>query len=218
MSTEQRAKSKRFLTTGGGKFALLLIGLCALYIAILLFAYSPAGNLSIYLGAQAAIGILCILSALAVIIGIPLLLMPRFKRSALLEIRMASVTFIAIVIAMIAGERIRVIEFSLLTKRAEPITKAISDYESSHGKPPGSLDELVPKYMAKIPGTGMGPYPKYEYEVLHAGSDAGWELKILCPLGTNNNDLFFFRPGKRYDQSEHGGRVERIGDWAYVHE
>jgi hypothetical protein len=33
-----------------------------------------------------------------------------------------------------------------------------------------------------------------------------------------NWDLFYYVPGLVYPERGHGGHIERIGDWAYVHE
>lgn len=48
--------------------------------------------------------------------------------------------------------------------------------------------------------------------------DARWELRIPCPSGGINWDVFFYWPGERYPEHIYGGSVERIGQWAYVHE
>jgi len=45
-----------------------------------------------------------------------------------------------------------------------------------------------------------------------------WELRVQCPAGVLNWDLFFYRPGRDYPENAYGGSVTRIGDWAYVHE
>ena len=47
---------------------------------------------------------------------------------------------------------------------------------------------------------------------------ASWELRVRCPSGFLNWDVFHYWPGARYPDSLYGGSVERIGDWAYVHE
>jgi hypothetical protein len=45
-----------------------------------------------------------------------------------------------------------------------------------------------------------------------------WELRVACAHGLMNWDVFFFWPSRRYPKKAHGGSIERIGDWAYVHE
>jgi hypothetical protein len=48
--------------------------------------------------------------------------------------------------------------------------------------------------------------------------DSPWELKVDCPTGYINWDVFFYWPTKAYPNHIYGGSVERINDWAYVHE
>jgi hypothetical protein len=49
-------------------------------------------------------------------------------------------------------------------------------------------------------------------------SDTPWELRVPCSRGILNWDLFFYWPGQRYPSVGYGGSIERIADWAYVHE
>jgi hypothetical protein len=48
--------------------------------------------------------------------------------------------------------------------------------------------------------------------------DAAWELRVPCPIGLLNWDVFFYWPSETYPDYAYGGSVERIGGWAYVHE
>jgi hypothetical protein len=89
---------------------------------------------------------------------------------------------------------------------------------------------LVPVYLGEIPGTGMLSYPTYEYEVFSSSDSehpsdsqrdqpgAPWELRVPCSTGFINWDVFFYWPGKQYPERAYGGTIERIRDWAYVHE
>ena len=38
------------------------------------------------------------------------------------------------------------------------------------------------------------------------------------PNGIMDFDVFFYWPSETYPDAIYGGVVERIGDWAYVHE
>jgi hypothetical protein len=58
---------------------------------------------------------------------------------------------------------VRKVRFGLAAKRAEPLLAAIRKYESEHGHPPESVSELLPKYVQRVPGTGLPDYPKFEY-------------------------------------------------------
>lgn len=46
---------------------------------------------------------------------------------------------------------------------------------------------------------------------------AGWELRINCPTGLLNHDVFVFWPTQMYPQRLYGGHTELIDGWAYVH-
>jgi hypothetical protein len=45
-----------------------------------------------------------------------------------------------------------------------------------------------------------------------------WELRIECSRGIINWDVFFYWPTQDYPTTLYGGGIERIGNWAYVHE
>jgi len=45
-----------------------------------------------------------------------------------------------------------------------------------------------------------------------------WELRVHCSIGFLNWDVFFYWPTQDYPDGIYGGAVERIADWAYVHE
>jgi hypothetical protein len=106
--------------------------------------------------------------------------------------------------------------FAALAERSSSLIVAIEQFERAHGAPPTSLDELVPEYSANVPSTGVPAYPRYEFTSRVA--NARWELRVQCPLGLMNWDVFFYWPGTDYPNAIYGGSVERIGGWAYVHE
>ena len=215
------------------------------------------------------------------------------------------------------------IRLARATHRAERLVAAIKAYERDRGVAPDSLRALVPHYLAKVPGTGLAGYPKFEYmrftnshyslmwydlgsrhgqpkaglwlypdgdpghailalavdqmgRVVEARADrlpknhqtnafdaqhwrskdhriemvrslptvlqipgadtnavvallgpadgfrtlrdSPWELRIDCSRGMINWDVFFYWPTQRYPNHIYGGVVERIADWAYVHE
>jgi hypothetical protein len=218
---------------------------------------------------------------------------------------------------------LRKLRFATAAQGAEWLIAAIKAYERDRGVAPDSLAALVPRYIVKIPGTGLAGYPSFEYQrftnshyslmwydlgsrngqpmaglwcypegdpqhailaftvdqngqVVEArvdrmpkahqtgafdaqrwrsktdriemarslpsvlqvpGADTNvvitllgppegfrtlrdspWELRIDCPRGMLNWDVFFYWPTQRYPNQIYGGSVERIGQWAYVHE
>jgi hypothetical protein len=74
---------------------------------------------------------------------------------------------------------------------------------------------------ALVPGTGIGAYPAYEYvageEALESYGDR-WALVVFTPSGGINFDRFYYIPSRQYPEQGLGGVIERVGDWAYVHE
>lgn len=127
----------------------------------------------------------------------------------------------ASVLSIFVEEDVRNFGFYLLAMRSKPLISAISQFERDRHRPPAALDELVPQYLKKVPGTGMAVYPNYEYEVSPSCPDdckTAWELRVPCSSGILNWDVFIYWPGKNYPRYGWGGCVERIGDWAYVNE
>ena len=67
----------------------------------------------------------------------------------------------------------------------------------------------------------MGAYPKYEYvagEEAKKWDDNPWVLYVRTPLGGLNWDMFIYFPKQNYPEHGYGGVLERVKDWAYVHE
>ena len=97
---------------------------------------------------------------------------------------------------------------------ATPIIDAIEEHKIKIGDYPKSLKDLTPKFMTKIPHTGMCAYPRYEYRKSKKPDESGgYELFISTSVGTLNWDEFIYRPSGVYGES-----FERVGKWAYYHE
>lgn len=45
-----------------------------------------------------------------------------------------------------------------------------------------------------------------------------WQLVVECSMGFLNWDVFMYWPTQDYPEQGFGGTIERIGEWAYVHE
>jgi hypothetical protein len=120
------------------------------------------------------------------------------------------------------ADKIRMKAFGRLAERSAPLVAAIKSYDQKHGKPPESLEALVPEFLAAVPGTGMAAYPKYNYyagEKAAANYDSNsWVLSVSCPSGIINFDQFLYFPRQNYPATGYGGSLEKVKDWAYVHE
>lgn len=106
--------------------------------------------------------------------------------------------------------------------RAQPLIFAIEKFRLEKNRTPHSLQELVPNYLPEIPRTGMAAYPRFEYSTReeHEGRThfKTYELQVQTSIGFINWDTFNYWPEADYPAQMYGGRVERIGAWAYVHE
>lgn len=122
------------------------------------------------------------------------------------------------------AKRARVLAFDRLASRSAPLVAAIEAYSKDHGRPPTALQNLVPTYLPRVPETGMPGASRYAYETASPGGRANlypgvpWELSIPCSLGFGNGDTFFYWPSHNYPRDTGAGSVDRIRDWAYLHE
>lgn len=109
-----------------------------------------------------------------------------------------------------------------LARRSVPLVAAIRAYEAKRGEPPPNLAALVPEFLPSVPSTGMGAYPKYEYasdsSVAQRYEGNPWVLFVNTGSGALNFDRFIYLPRQNYPERGYGGWLEKIEDWAYVHE
>ncbi len=130
--------------------------------------------------------------------------------------------FLSFGIGVRLGQKVRMAKVAPFSTRSELLVNAIKQFEQEHQKPPKTLSELVPKFLPEIPSTGLGGYPNYSY---HTGEEArdqyhdnAWALSVFTPnVGINFDQILYF-PMQNYPETGYSGSLERIGDWAYVHE
>ena len=108
--------------------------------------------------------------------------------------------------------------------RGQDVIDAIERYQRREGRLPSSLGELVPKDLPLIPDTGMGRFPSFEYigPESKGANEAqypfdSYELRVNLYRFLQFDRLVYWPEGN-YPDAMYGGGVERIGDWAYVHE
>lgn len=119
------------------------------------------------------------------------------------------------------GNSIRMAAFRELGARCMPLVHAIESYERERGSLPESLEDLVPAYLDAIPDTGMGAYPAFDYLVMEDAAmwlDNAWVLRLHTTIGGINFDQFMYFPNQQYPAQIGGNRLERLGEWAYLHE
>ena len=138
----------------------------------------------------------------------------------LAEIASLGVLFLAVAVPVMRYSiDVRHQAFVDLAERAGSVTEAIERFAADQRHPPRSLDELVPKYLASLPTTGLRAHPKFQYQTERESPwvEGPWELSVDVPWGLSF-DKFFYWPSHQYPETIYGGRVERFGQWAYVHE
>lgn len=149
-------------------------------------------------------------------------LIPRIRRQSL-WVLILSVLFVPCCITgIILGHKVRTAGMRAFAMRSQPLIAAIKKYEQDHSAPPSSLEDLIPDYMPILPSTGMMAYPEFRY---HTGEEAkkeykgnSWALTVPTPSGGINWDMMLYFPNQDYPRLGYGGGLERIDDWAYVHE
>lgn len=160
------------------------------------------------------------------VIASPLLLILVFFRKtrpfAIPSVVFSLVSLIAISAGSRLGGNIRMAAFDSLGQKSMGLVQAIEAFKSARGHWPSQLDELVPDFLPAIPSTGMSAYPHFEYHATadtpenHSGNP--WVLILQTPMGFPNWDRFMYFPRQNYPERGYGGRIERLGNWAYVHE
>lgn len=150
------------------------------------------------------------------------LLFPKSTRIAGMCLLIAAVAYIlGSGMGLQSGHSLRMGQFDKLVERSAPLVRAVHGYVEDTGHPPESLHVLVPDRLQKIPTTGMRLYPEFEYFV---GEDARewegnpWILRLHTPVSFLNWDQLLYFPLQDYPDTGYSGRLERIGEWAYVHE
>ncbi len=125
------------------------------------------------------------------------------------------------VISLKSADRIRLQGFERLSQEAAPLVAAIHAYNEEFGHPPESLKELHVSYPSDhaIKGGGL---PDFEYlpgdQATSRYHGNPWVLILETPTGPLRWDQFLYYPLQNYPSLGHGGWVEKVGEWAYVHE
>ena len=165
------------------------------------------------------------LTVLPLIVSIPVGLCASgvfiFKRTLLsgLVAVFAFSVFISSILGTRIGGDLRMSAFKKVAGRARPVIVAIEEYKKKYSKYPETLEALSPEIL---PSDLLGTLPPL---VLVTGEEAlkgyygnPWALQADVGIGVLNWDLFLYLPKQNYPQEAFGGYLERVDDWAYVHE
>jgi hypothetical protein len=144
----------------------------------------------------------------------------RHRRQALLVIVCCALFIGSVIISVRIGWAIRRSAFEELAERSATLVNAVKAHSEQYGKPPESLQALIPEFLSEVPRTGIAAYPKYSYFVGKQDTFDGnpWVLKVGASTGILDFDEFMYYPLQNYPASRCGNRLEPIRDWAYMHE
>jgi hypothetical protein len=154
----------------------------------------------------------------ATILALPCLLLRQTRRVSLEALFYSVGLLVLFMLALGIALRARQYGFELAASRARPLVEAIARFEKDHGRPPESLSDVVPKYLGQLPQgiPDVHLITGEDTREMYAGNT--WVLRALVPSGVINFDQFMYFPNQDYPEYGYGGGVERIADWAYVHE
>ncbi|MFN7140928.1 MAG: hypothetical protein ACK4UN_16470 [Limisphaerales bacterium] len=181
-------------------------------------AVAPRGN-DVFLWYVLILGFPALAAAPILLAALVGLAFPRVSSHAAILAFCSAAYVIAFVAALRLGESIRMSAFHRLAERSQPLVAAIHEFEQKYGHPPESLQSLVPEFLPSVPSTGMAAYPEYRYTASATNYHGNpWVITVFTPSGGINFDQFMYFPLTNYPQRGYGGWLERVGDWAYVHE
>lgn len=176
----------------------------------------------LFLWGQLVYGLALIAAVLATPVCLICLFFPRTRQRSFSMIICAVFFVPCCICGILLGYKTRTAGMLAFAQRSQPLIAAITQYQKDHSVPPDTLNDLVPEYIPAVPSTGMMAYPKYWY---HTGEDAKreyngnpWALSVFTPSAGINFDMILYFPNQNYPERGYSGVLERIGDWAYVHE
>lgn len=185
------------------------------------WATLPFGS-KLFLRMAFVIPLVSLIALGAAAIALAGLLRANFRRQALRILGLSLAVVGGTVLGMWSGPIHKMQRIRHVAPAAMPLVRALESFEQREHRPPKDLTELVPAYMAALPSTGMGGYSEWEYIT---GPDArdlydgnAWVLVVFTGGPGINFDKLMYFPNQRYPQVGHGGWIERIGAWGYVHE
>lgn len=174
-----------------------------------LLAYYPVGSFLPRISLLSLLGSVLVTGAaalLVVAVGIGHSILALNWRPLFLAIVTAGVMVPSAYLGMVVHSYLQRIAFGALSERSAALVEAIKLYERDAGAAPDVLADLVPRYLAKIPRTGMSAFPEYHYTAMPCSAGSAWSIGIFVGF-----DMFFYCPEQDYPS-----RVEMIGDWGYI--
>ena len=159
-----------------------------------------------------------VIALIAALVGLVTVPFKRWRQPAIGAMVVGGGLVLLFVPAAVIAGKLRMLGFELAAERAAPLVAAIKAYERDNGAPPATLDELQPHYLPERPKR-IPPFELVTGETARSeyGGNA-WVLVAVVSTGLINWDLFVYFPNQQYPELGYGGSIERVADWAYVHE
>ena len=202
--------------SGFGLFSLLL---CSYTIGSSYLSVSGYGDWG--LPSQELVTWLCLLGMVIMCVSLLGLFSSKLRCASLAVFIGAGVLVTSSVASLKSADGIRQQGFERLSKEAAPLVAAIHAYNQKFGYPPSSLKGLQVNYPPDHMVKG-GELPRFKYipgdyaKSRYHGNP--WVLMLETPTGPLRWDRFIYYPLQNYPSLGHGGWIEKVGEWAYVHE
>ena len=154
-----------------------------------------------------------------------------YKRSGITAANIAQIALILMFAAVIlyvsylkqmqlTRNRARANELPLTEQRAVPVIEAIQGYIRQHGKPPPSLEALLPTFLKSLPYAGTIAKNGWHYTTNEDKQAGGWSLLVwvrneYSPNINGFGDRFVYRPSGQYPPKGYGGILMPVDKWGY---
>lgn len=138
-------------------------------------------------------------------------LFKKYRNQAFQYIEAIIIIAILFIPSMILTQKVRSYAFYFAGLRAEKIIVAIENFQKENKATPKTLQELIPKYLDKMP-YGV---PPLRYDV-DKKDTLKWSLSADVGTGMLNWDLFIYASDQDY--SSFSDPAEKLGKWVYIHE
>ncbi len=182
-----------------------------------LLGYYPVGSFLPPLSLFSFIGTVvmtCAIALMVVAVGIWHSVVAWNWRPLALAVIAAGVMVPGVYVGIVVHLYLRMTAFDALADRSSALVEAIKRYERDTSGPPATLADLLPRYLAEVPHTGMAAHPDYEYATASEFCSAAnaWSVFVIA-AESFNYDVFMYCPEQDYP-----AQFEAIGDWAYLRE
>lgn len=147
---------------------------------------------------------------------------PKTRESSITGIFICIILLTFFGMQIFIGERIRILKFSEIVQESQELIQAIEDFHSEKGRYPVTLEQLVPKYLKKVPKTNLQAYPDYYYimgsEASRLYAENPYAVFIPVPQSFLNFDKLLYLPKQNYKEIFAHTSFSKIGNWIYVND